>query len=275
MPALFPAQNSPLALIRNFADRGDKIAQTLVDIMTGTQWVSITAAAESSNAIIVTGQVNNQENLPVAAVTQLTLKCVPPLLAALADVVCATTAALPTVVASGTGVGKILTASANTALVIDGHTVVNGERVLVKNQVAGQDNGIYTQTQIGNGSSTPFILTRATDSDTAVELLRGLPVHVSSGTVNANKTFVHTTSAAITIETTPLVFTDKDGGSIGGITISTNGTLNANAGTREVWVTTDATGLFSVSVTSLLGGGHLLQIVTDNGETECDVLAFA
>jgi hypothetical protein len=67
------------------------------------------------------------------------------------------------------GLGATLTATANGNLgSIGGYTPVGGwlstSRILVKDQVAGLQNGIYTVTQAGSGS-LPFILTRATDFD--------------------------------------------------------------------------------------------------------------
>src|SRR3954469_12517197 len=56
----------------------------------------------------------------------------------------ATAAALPACTAAGTGIGKTLTGNANGALSVDGTAVAVGNRILVKDQVAGADNGIYT-----------------------------------------------------------------------------------------------------------------------------------
>jgi len=77
----------------------------------------------------------------------------------------ATAAALPAVTASGgPGVGKILTADAVGILTVDGVATVLNDRVLVKDQVTGADNGIYKVTTEGTGG-VAFILTRATDYD--------------------------------------------------------------------------------------------------------------
>lgn len=119
----------------------------------------------------------------------------------------ATTAALAAVTPAGTGVGHTLTADANGALSIDSVAVVNADRVLIKNQVAGDDNGIYVVTDLGS-AGTPFILTRATDFDQAVaaEIASRALITVTAGTVNANKQFELTNTAAITVDTTALVF---------------------------------------------------------------------
>lgn len=118
----------------------------------------------------------------------------------------ATAAALPAYTAAGSGVGKTLTGNANGALTVDGVAVVNGNRVIVKNEgVSHVDHGIYTQTQLGTGG-TPFILTRATDFDTNAEVTAGAASFVEEGTVNADTGWVLTTNDPIVVDTTALAF---------------------------------------------------------------------
>lgn len=72
------------------------------------------------------------------------------------------------------GVGATLTLS-SALTQIDGYSLVNGDRVLVKNEVNKAHNGIYVRT-----SSTVF--TRATDYNTLTEINSGDFVFVSEGT---------------------------------------------------------------------------------------------
>ena len=124
----------------------------------------------------------------------------------------ATTAALPAnTYNNGTsGVGATLTANANGALSVDGTAVVVGNRVLIKNEVAGANNGVYTVTQIGDGS-TPYILTRATDFDSAGsgvdQIDAGDFFLVTAGSTLSNTSWVQQTPLPITVGTTALVFT--------------------------------------------------------------------
>jgi len=148
----------------------------------------------------------------------------------------ATTAALPAVTYdNGTsGVGATLTADANGALPAqDGVTLVANDRILVKDQAAGLQNGIYEVTQVGDGSN-PFILTRTTDADTDAEVTAGMFTFIEEGTTNADAGFVLTTNNPITIGTTALSFTQFSGaGQItagAGLTKSGN-TLDVGAGT--------------------------------------------
>jgi hypothetical protein len=123
----------------------------------------------------------------------------------------ATTAALPAnTYNNGTsGVGATLTANANGALSVDSTLTVVAERILVKNEVAGANNGVYTVTQVGS-AGTPYILTRATDFDsvgTGVDQIdEGDFFLVTNGVANLNTAWVQQTSPPITIGTTALVF---------------------------------------------------------------------
>ena len=123
----------------------------------------------------------------------------------------ATTAALPAnTYNNGTsGVGATLTGNANGALSVDSTLTTASERILVKNEAAGANNGVYTVTQVGS-AGTPYILTRATDFDsvgTGVnEIDEGDFFLVTSGTANLNTAWVQQTPPPITIGTTALVF---------------------------------------------------------------------
>lgn len=116
----------------------------------------------------------------------------------------ATTVPLP----AYTRATNVITANANGALPsIDGVSLSVSDRVLLKNGAADADNGIYTVTDLGSGG-TPFILTRATDFNTSAKAGRGVLIPVIEGAVNRAKTFQHTTAAAVTLNTTALVFED-------------------------------------------------------------------
>jgi hypothetical protein len=123
----------------------------------------------------------------------------------------ATTTALPAnTYNNGTsGVGATLTANANGALSVDSTLTVVGNRILVKNEAAGANNGVYTVTQVGSAGA-PYILTRATDFDSAGtgvdQIDEGDFFLVTSGTVNVNTAWVQQTPPPITVGTTALVF---------------------------------------------------------------------
>lgn len=123
----------------------------------------------------------------------------------------ATAAALPACTYNNgtSGVGATLTANANGALSVDGTAVVLTNRILVKNQVTQSQNGVYTVTQVGDGS-TPFILTRATDFDTpgtgVNQIDAGDFFLITAGATLANTSWVQQTPLPITVGSTAIVF---------------------------------------------------------------------
>jgi hypothetical protein len=92
------------------------------------------------------------------------------------------------------------------ALVIDGIVLALGDRVLVKNQTTGTQNGLYTVTNIGS-ASVAWTLTRSTDANSSGAVVKGLYSFVTEGTVNANRGFALITANPITLDSTALVFT--------------------------------------------------------------------
>lgn len=146
----------------------------------------------------------------------------------------ATTANLDATYANGTGgVGATLTANANGALVVDGHTLNANERVLVKNQTAGLENGIYAVTATGD-ISNPWVLTRATDADNSPsgEVAYGDFTFVQQGSTNAGFGYIVNTTGTITIGTTAISYIQFNAGQVvvagNGLTESTPGTLAIN-----------------------------------------------
>lgn len=144
------------------------------------------------------------------------------------SVVAATTAALSaaTYANGSSGVGATLTGNSNGALADqDGVTLTSGKRLLVKDQAAGLQNGIYSVTQVGSGG-TPFILTRVTDLDQAAEFVGGAFVFVEQGTVNGSGGFVLQGSGPWTVGTTAVAFVQFTGA--GEITAGTGLTKAGN-----------------------------------------------
>ena len=81
---------------------------------------------------------------------------------------------------------------------VDGVALVADERVLVKNQAASADNGIYL---VKAGAWV-----RAYDADSALDVLPCMIVAVEQGTVNADSVWLLSTNSPIIIGTTALVF---------------------------------------------------------------------
>ena len=93
------------------------------------------------------------------------------------------------------------------AVTIDGGTIALNDRILVKNQDAALQNGIYKATTLGTDSEV-LVLTRADDCNSDSEVTSGLFVHVEEGSANAGKNFALTTPNKITLGNSPLTFTN-------------------------------------------------------------------
>ena len=113
---------------------------------------------------------------------------------------------------AGVGVGATLTnAGTLAAFAPDGPTVASvGDRILIYNQASAFQNGVYTVTTVGDGS-TAWVLTRATDADTyALKSPNGLgegdAFFVTSGSTGAGETYVCNTQGTITFGTTNITF---------------------------------------------------------------------
>jgi phage-related tail fiber protein len=140
-------------------------------------------------------------------------------------------------VRAATTVTGTLASAFQNAAVIDGVTLATGDRILIKNQSTGGENGIYTV----NASGAP---TRATDADTGTELV-GAAVLVQEGTTQADTQWVNQTNAPITIGTTATVWAQfgAGGGSIArfeqdfGDGAATSYAITHSRGTKAVSVT--------------------------------------
>ena len=98
--------------------------------------------------------------------------------------------------------GTLSTAYAN-GQTVGGVTVATGDRILIKDQSTGSENGVYTV----SASGAP---TRATDFDANANITAGAFVFVEEGT-NGDQGFVLTNNGTVTIGSTSLVFTQFSG----------------------------------------------------------------
>ena len=109
------------------------------------------------------------------------------------------------------GVGATLTnAGTLGAFTPDGIVAQVGDRILVYEQTTQTQNGVYTVTTVGDGS-TPWVLTRATDANSygvkdPNKLGAGDAFFVTSGNTGAGETYVCNTTGTITFGTTAITF---------------------------------------------------------------------
>jgi hypothetical protein len=139
----------------------------------------------------------------------------------------ATTAALTGIVVynnGASGVGATLTLT-TPLTVLDGYTLLNTDRVLIKNQVDQAQNGVYTWATGGT------VLTRSTDTDTygpgVNQLSQNDYFFTQNGTVNKGTSFVVTTVGVITFGTTSITFSEFSSSLVytGGTGITVSGTV--------------------------------------------------
>lgn len=122
---------------------------------------------------------------------------------------------------------------------LDGVVLATGDRILIKDQAAPAENGIY----VVQATGAPV---RATDADEDSEVTAGLFVFVTEGSTQADTGWILTTNDPIVVDTTGLVFAQftgagqvvaGDGLSKSGNTLSVNvddSTIEINADTLRV-----------------------------------------
>jgi hypothetical protein len=137
----------------------------------------------------------------------------------------ATTAALP----ANTYASGVLTATGNGALSVDGNAPPASSRVLVKNEVAAANNGVYTVTATGDGSN-PYVLTRSADMASGSQV-PGAFTFAEAGTANAGSGWVVVGTGPWTIGVTAINWTQFSGG----------GTINAGTGLNKTGNTLNLT----------------------------------
>lgn len=133
--------------------------------------------------------------------------------------------------------------------VVDSVSLSINDRVLVKDQTVGSQNGIYV---VG----TPWV--RAADANTSGLMLGGLVVAVQSGTTNAGKSFVLVTNS-VTLGTTPLRFIATTTSVDARILATSDGTTNDTASVQAAFLVAPAvvysqgSGAYKLSTTATIG----------------------
>lgn len=166
-----------------------------------SQLPTVPAATLADLIAAVQNGVTSQETLAqVLALVQSNIAVKGPVIAA-------TTGPLTATYNNGaSGVGATLTNAFTLApLVIDGVTVIAGQRVLINNQAAPAQNGIYLVTAPGT-IFTPWVLTRATDFNSSTTISQGSQIAVSEGSTNAGTIWIETDPGPFVVGTTAILF---------------------------------------------------------------------
>ena len=169
------------------------------------------------------------------------------------------------------GVSATLTnAGTLAAFVPDGVTASISDRVLVYSQTNAFENGVYTVTVVGNGS-TAWVLTRASDADTYAlkspnSLGGGDAFFVTSGDTGAGETYLCNNSGVISFGSTAISFVQISSAQVykagNGISL-TNTTISLDT---PVAVANGGTGTSSTPTNGQLlignGSGYTLSTLT-------------
>ena len=168
-------------------------------------------------------------------------------------------------------IGSNITLSGSAPNTIDGVTLKQFDRILVKDQTDKTQNGIYYVTTVGTGSNGTWA--RATDANTSEKVSSGLIVSITEGTTLAGNSYKLVTPDPITLDTTQLTFSvwgAGGGGSAGG----SDGQIqynNLNAFAGAPGVTTDGSSI-TVSSNVSYGGTVLTSTITTTVGTASKVI---
>jgi hypothetical protein len=192
------------------------------------------------------------------------------------SVVAAGTADLTATYDNGSsGVGATLTNSgAMAAFSLDGVSPSASDRVLIKNQSTTFENGVYTVTTVGDGS-TNWVLTRATDYDEVAEMPAGSFILVDSGgTENGLTSWVQTSTVA-TIGSDAVTFAQFTyGTSFPNLTVDDD-FIAGDPGTEGSGITVGGVTYDSVAKVSNLGGSNQAQFILHRHSTTLAPLIVA
>ena len=167
---------------------------------------------------------------------------------------------------ANSGVGATLTnAGTKAALVVDSAPLNVGNRVMVRLQTNGEENGVYVVTTVGtpDPGGTNWVLTRAADSNQVNPadpngLGTGDYYFTQAGNINAGNSNVLTTEPnTMIIGYTPLTYTQFSGGIsfVGGTNIDVTGQVISLTGV--VAPSNGGTGVSTVSTGDLLYGDSI------------------
>lgn len=163
------------------------------------------------------------------------------------------------------GLGATLTnAGTQAALIIDGVSLVLGDRVLVYTQANTAHNGVYTVTTVGSGG-TNWVMTRAADTNSygpsdPDKLGTGDAFFVKEGVTGAGELYVMNTEGSITFGTTGITFVQISSAQIysAGAGLSLDGvTFNVNVDDSSIEINGDALRVKAEGITNAMLAGSI------------------
>jgi hypothetical protein len=226
------SQNGTFSGTSSGTNTGDQTITLTGDVTgSGTGSFAATLATVNSNIGTFNGTTVNGKGLTTAMAPLGRLK----------SVRAATTVDLGSITYNNgsSGVGATITnAGAQVTLSIDSVNLNVGDRICVKNQGTAFQNGIYSVTNAGSGS-TNWVITRTSDYDnsTAGSVFEGTETVVSEGSTNAGVLCIMTSQSPITIGSSGLIWIVNSASSIVGGYVSS---VSNSDGTLTISPTTGA-----------------------------------
>jgi len=144
---------------------------------------------------------------------------------------------------------------------VDGVTLSNGDRVLLKSQTDATENGVYVVTT----ATDPTTWIRSDDADEDSEVNSGLFVFVEEGDTHTSQGFVLSTSDPITVGSTELTFTQFSGAESftagDGITQSNNTISHTDTSTQANVTSSSGSAIVDLEFDTF---GHVTAATTDS-----------
>ena len=146
-----------------------------------------------------------------------------------------------------------LTMDATGVVTIDGVATALNDRILIKDQSTGTENGIYTVSTAG-AVGVAGVFTRASDADANSEVSGGLFTFVEAGSSNADNAYVLTSvTGTATLGTSTLTFTQFSGAGqvIAGDGLAKSGnTLSVNVDDKTIQLSSDTARIKGITATA-------------------------
>ena len=175
-----------------------------------------------------------------------------------------------------------ITLTGGAPVVVDGVTLIAGDRVLVAGQNTGSQNGLYYVTTLGTGSNGTWA--RSTDGNETGEIEAGMIVMVTEGTNYKDTQWKLTTNNPIVSGTTALTFEQNSAYAFGNIyansiavvATSVGDTLTITAGNNISIIGNNSSktvsiGVTGISLNSISNGTSNVNVVSSGGNVTVGV----
>jgi phage-related tail fiber protein len=153
-----------------------------------------------------------------------------------------------------------ITLAGSAPALVDGVTLLRGNRVLVTGQTTASQNGLYEVQTVGTGANGTWI--RTSDANATGEVEAGMIVMVTEGTVYADTQWKLITDDPIVIGVTELIFTQNY--STSSLVNGTSNVVVANNANVTVGVSGNAAATIGAGFVSVQGLMSTVKVIDTN-----------